>query len=90
MSLFEEAQILDIAVDPARRGKGFAKALMQYAIIVAMDKGAEVLALEVRSSNAAAITLYERLGFVRVGLRSRYYDGVDDAVLMEKNLKETI
>ncbi len=87
MSLFEEAQILDIAVAPDQRGRGIALALMECAIGLAVEKGAELLALEVRSTNIAAIKLYERLGFERVGIRSRYYEGVDDAVLMEKNLK---
>ena len=83
MSLFEEAQILDIAVAPEQRGKGIARILMDHAISVAREKGAEVLALEVRSTNVAAITLYERCGFVRTGIRSNYYEGVDNAVLME-------
>ena len=87
MSLFEEAQILDIAVAPEQRGRGIARLLMDHAIKVAQDKGAEVLALEVRSSNISAITLYERCGFVRAGVRGKYYEGVDDAVLMEMNLK---
>jgi len=86
MALFEEAQILDIAVGPMRRGNGIARLLMDHAISVALDKGAEVLSLEVRSSNIAAISLYERCGFVRTGLRSKYYEGKDDAVLMEKRL----
>ena len=86
-SLFEQAQILDIAVAPAMRGSGVALALMEYAISLALEKGAEVMALEVRSGNAAAISLYERLGFSRCGLRVRYYEGIDDAVLMEKNLQ---
>jgi ribosomal-protein-alanine N-acetyltransferase len=87
MSLFEEAQILDIAVAPEQRGRGVARILMDYAIYVSREKDAEVLVLEVRASNIAAITLYERCGFVRTGIRSKYYEGVDDAVLMEKNLK---
>jgi ribosomal-protein-alanine N-acetyltransferase len=87
MSLFEEAQILNIAVAPEQRGRGVARKLMDQAISVARDKDAEVLALEVRASNVSAITLYERSGFVRTGIRSKYYEGVDDAVLMEKNLK---
>lgn len=86
MSLFEEAQILDIAVDPLLRGHGIARLLMDHAISVALEKGAEVLSLEVRSSNSAAITLYERCGFICTGLRQRYYEGRDDAVLMEKKL----
>lgn len=87
MSLFEEAQILDIAVTPEQRGRGVARMLMDHAISVAREKGAELLTLEVRASNTAAITLYERFGFVRTGVRSKYYEGVDDAVLMEKCLK---
>ena len=86
MSLFEEAQILDIAVAPEQRGRGVARMLMDHAIGVARLKHAEVLALEVRGSNIAAITLYERCGFVRTGLRLKYYEGRDDAVLMELSL----
>jgi ribosomal-protein-alanine N-acetyltransferase len=87
MSLFEEAQILDIAVAPEQRGMGVARLLMDYAIAVAREKQAELLALEVRSTNSAAITLYERLGFVRTGVRHKYYEGRDDAVLMELSLR---
>lgn len=87
MSLFEEAQILDVAVAPGQRGRGVARQLMDHARTVAREKGAELLALEVRSSNISALALYERCGFVRTGIRSRYYDGVDDAVLMELGLK---
>ena len=83
-ALFEEGQILDIAVAPDMRGRGLALMLMDYAIGQAIDK---LLALEVRSTNRAAISLYERLGFFQCGLRARYYDGVDDALLMEKKLQ---
>lgn len=87
MSLFEEAQILDIAVAPDLRGRGIARALMTAAITIAVQQGAELLALEVRSTNLSAIALYERFGFVRTGIRAKYYEGIDDAVLMEKNLQ---
>jgi len=86
-ALFEEAQILDIAVAPESRGRGVAGLLMEYACLLAREKGAEYMALEVRDSNSAAIALYEKIGFVRVGCRSRYYEGRDDAVLMEKKLQ---
>ncbi|MDD5285635.1 MAG: ribosomal protein S18-alanine N-acetyltransferase [Desulfuromonadaceae bacterium] len=86
MSLFEEAQILDIAVAPDQRGRGIARLLMDHAISVAREKGAELLSLEVRASNIAAINLYERSGFVRTGLRQKYYENREDAVLMEKRL----
>lgn len=86
MSLFEEAQILDIAVAPELRGRGLARRLVGHAVAVAREKGAELLALEVLATNISAITLYERCGFVRTGIRSKYYEGRDDAVLMEKRL----
>ena len=89
MSLFEEAQILDIAVAPEQRGRGVARLLMDHSVLVAREKGAELLVLEVRASNSSAITLYERCGFVRTGVRSKYYEGRDDAVLMEKSLSIT-
>lgn len=86
MSLFEEAQILNIAVAPEHRGRGVGRMLLERAIIVARDKGAEALILEVRVSNLAAIGLYDRYGFERYYVRKRYYEGKEDAVLMKKAL----
>ncbi len=88
MSLFEEAQILNIAVLKDRRGRGVAKTLLERAIASALEAGAEVMALEVRASNSSAIELYERFGFKQVGIRTRYYDAAEDAILMEKIIME--
>ena len=88
MSLFEEAQILNIAVVPDRRGRGVARMLLKEAFCRALEEGAEVMALEVRASNSSAIALYEQFGFKQVGMRTRYYDGTEDAILMEKRVKE--
>jgi len=89
VTLFEEAQILDIAVSPDQRGRGIARLLMEHACSVAREQHAEVLSLEVRASSAAAIGLYRQAGFRQVGIRTNYYDSSEDALLMEKNLKET-
>jgi ribosomal-protein-alanine N-acetyltransferase len=86
MSLFEEAQIMDIAVAPEERGRGVAYLLLERAIALSRDRGAERLVLEVRESNLAAIRLYERFGFVRYAVRKGYYEGKEDALLMEKEL----
>jgi ribosomal-protein-alanine N-acetyltransferase len=88
MSLFEEAQILNVAVSPSRRGRGVARMLLKQAFSLALEKGAELMSLEVRASNSAAIALYEQLGFKQVGIRARYYDSVEDAILMDKIIKE--
>lgn len=87
MSLFEEAQVLNIAVAPQQRGMGIARTLMELAVTTAREKGAEMLVLEVRESNTAAIKMYEAFGFVRYFVRKGYYEGKEDALLMEKILK---
>lgn len=84
--LFETAEILDVAITPERRGKGIAKLLLEHAEKTARSQSAEQIVLEVRASNLAALTLYETTGFVRSGIRKRYYEGTEDAVLMEKKL----
>lgn len=90
MSLFEEAQILNIAVMPGKRGRGIARMLLEQAFRLALEQGAEIMALEVRASNRSAISLYQQLGFKRTGIRAGYYDSVEDAILMEKTLKENL
>lgn len=79
------AQITTIGVDPMQRGKGFAKMLMEHMIEVCRTKGVKTYSLEVRVSNKAAISLYEKYGFKQVGLRKAYYqDNHEDAYLMVK------
>jgi len=68
-----ESHILNICVDPAHRGEGYAKALLRQSIATVMVHGAKVIFLEVRESNRAAISLYESMGFVEIGRRENYY-----------------
>ena len=49
--------------------------------------GADTVLLEVRSSNTAAIRLYEEYGFVKTGIRKGYYDNKEDALIMCKNIE---
>jgi len=86
MSLFEEAQILDIAVAPRSRNSGIARQLIVFCESLAKAKGAEFIALEVRESNQAARSLYEKLGYHQSGIRKLYYENSEDAILMEKKL----
>jgi RimJ/RimL family protein N-acetyltransferase len=76
---------LGMGLLPAWRGRGVGRRLAEAAIAQAQARGAERIELEVFASNARAIALYERLGFVREGVRrhARLLDGVyDDNVLM--------
>jgi ribosomal-protein-alanine N-acetyltransferase len=68
-----EAEILTIGVDPRFTRSGLGWRLMQAAMREALVKGAEALFLEVEETNEAAIGLYKKLGFVKVGERKAYY-----------------
>lgn len=65
-----EFEIHTIAIDPAYQGRGIGRRLLGE--LLAFADGATVF-LEVRTDNEPAINLYERAGFVRAGLRRRYY-----------------
>ena len=74
-----EREILNLAVNPAERRSGIARQLLEDAL--ARGKGAWFL--EVRASNAAAIRLYECVGFERIGQRSGYYQQpAEEAIVM--------
>ena len=85
-----EAEILTVGVAGWARRTGVGRSLMHAAIDLAREAGAQLMFLEVDVANPAAITLYERLGFQRAGLRKAYYDrGVDglaDALVMRLDL----
>jgi ribosomal-protein-alanine N-acetyltransferase len=73
--------VMNVAVDPDRRRRGIATALIA-ALLERIGDDAQVT-LEVRRSNRGAIALYERFGFRSAGLRPRYYaDNGEDAVIM--------
>ena len=67
-----EANVHTIGVDPDWQGRGIGRMLLRALLAVADEVGAPVY-LEVRTDNAAAIALYQAHGFVRIGLRRRYY-----------------
>lgn len=86
--LLDEAEILDVAVDPALQRSGIGAALLTWVCDEAVRQGAALLRLEVRATSIPAITLYERFGFIRSGVRKAYYEQGIDALLMDKNLIE--
>ncbi len=67
----DEGFIANVAVHPSHRRQGIARALVKTAV----ERGASLsrLTLEVRASNIGAISLYESLGFVKDGIRPRFY-----------------
>ncbi len=83
----DEAHIMTLVVRPERRRRGFARALVEAALVDPALLNARHLYLEVRPSNLPARALYDSLGFVSSGLRPRYY-GNEDALLMTLHLRE--
>jgi [ribosomal protein S18]-alanine N-acetyltransferase len=80
--------LMNIAVDPSRQRRGIAQALLQQMFERAGPDSEYTL--EVRTSNAPAIALYERFGFRSAGTRPRYYrDNGEDAVIMWRTLETT-
>lgn len=79
----DEAHLTTIGVRKAYRRQGIGELLLIAAITLAAMHNAHVLTLEVRASNLAAITLYEKYGLSKIGIRRGYYpeDG-EDAVVM--------
>jgi ribosomal-protein-alanine N-acetyltransferase len=88
--VMEDAEVLTVAVDPAARGRGVGRALVQASVAAAEAAGATAMFLEVAVDNVQAAALYARAGFRRAGLRSGYYDrgaaGQVDAVAMRLDL----
>lgn len=81
--ILDEAHMTNIAVHPLYRRMGIGSLLLQEMLNRARNLGASRMTLEVRVSNAPAQRLYERFGFVKRGLRRRYYtDTQEDAIIM--------
>ena len=77
-----EQQLLTIASAPDARRQGLARALLEEMIAEGEAQQVAECFLEVRPSNAAAITLYRSLGFELVDVRVGYYDDGEDATVM--------
>jgi len=81
-----EAHVARIATAPPARRRGAARELMRWLLAACPPAGVRHVVLEVREDNAAALALYETLGFARIGTRPGYYveDGLrtDAAILL--------
>jgi ribosomal-protein-alanine N-acetyltransferase len=81
-----EAEILSIAIAPARRGRGFARPLLDLHLRRLAGLGARTVFLEVDEHNAPARALYGRAGFYEVGRRPGYYTPGATALVLRRDL----
>ena len=84
----DEVHLLNITVAPDHQRQGWARVMLDSLHDWAREIGAQWVWLEVRLSNARAISVYEQYGFRRMGVRKDYYpmDGAqrEDAIVMSK------
>lgn len=84
----DQADIASVAVHPDFRRKGIADSLMDE-FERQLPEFTESIFLDVRESNSAAISLYEKHGFERLAIRKNYYEKPDEnAVIMQKYINK--
>jgi len=85
----DEAHLLNLCLDPRLQGRGLGARLLDHMTELARDRRVAVIYLEVRPSNAAALALYRRAGFRRIGVRKNYYragPAREDALVLARTL----
>ena len=81
--VMDEGEIVNVAIDPKYRQKGYGAKIVRGLILLGQQLGAERFFLEVREGNVAGRALYTSLGFVQCGIRKGFYENPkEDAVLM--------
>ena len=80
----DQMEITNIVVKKSMRQKGIGNLLLKELIL--LSKGKNNIFLEVNTKNINAIKLYEKNGFKNCGMRKKYYNGTDDAILMKLEL----
>ncbi len=84
-AVLDEGYITNIAVFPKYRKNGVATALLSHLENFAKEKSLSFISLEVRESNLAAISLYNKFGFAVEGKRKNFYtEPKEDALIMTK------
>lgn len=84
--ILDEADIMNIAVRTDKRSLGIGSLLLEKLITTAQNLTCQTITLEVNETNLPAIRLYEKYDFKRIGLRKKYYNNTNDAILMQKDL----
>lgn len=87
ITLFENAEIFRLCVDPEARRQGIGEALLRQCIKDATERGCEDMFLDVRTKNEGAIALYRKAGFSMIAERAGYYENGDNAFIFIKDLR---
>ena len=82
----DDTEITNIVTRKDERKKGIGKLLLDTLINMTKKLGREEISLEVNEKNVTAINLYKSANFEQVGLRKKYYNGQDNAIIMTKKI----
>ena len=88
-SLNTTCHILNLCIAPASQGKGYGQFLLENFLDSQTTTSTDTVVLEVRPSNVPALTLYEKLGFLQIGIKKGYYGqglDIEDAIILQKIL----
>lgn len=80
--VLDEATIENIVTKKDMRNKHIASNMIEEIIKICKEKRLSSLTLEVNSLNTTAINLYQKFNFKNTGLRKKYYNNTDDAIIM--------
>ena len=84
LKICDEANIMNIVTKKNKRNLGIGSKLLENLILYAKNRNCKSITLEVNEHNNIAIHLYEKYNFKRIGLRKKYYNNTDDAILMAR------
>lgn len=83
----DQFEITNIVVKKNNRNIGIGNLLLNSLISIAKENKKEKIYLEVNEKNLPAIKLYEKNGFKKCGFRKKYYNNIDNAILMNLQIK---
>lgn len=78
----DDIHITNIVTKKTLRNKGIGNAILNELINQAKNFGYNIITLEVNENNTPAISLYKKFGFKEVGIRKKYYNNIDNAIIM--------
>jgi ribosomal-protein-alanine N-acetyltransferase len=85
---YETAEVLSLAVSPARRRRGLGRGLMDLVERISADEGAQTMMLCVRPDNQEAVNLYLSRGYKVLARCGGYYEDGSDADMLVKHLED--
>jgi ribosomal-protein-alanine N-acetyltransferase len=87
--MFDNIDITKVSIRKELQGKGLSKILMEDMFNRISNSDVVTATLEVRVSNKVAISLYEKYGFKKISVREKYYENVEDAYVMQREVNQS-